>query len=49
MKYYKKLGYAVFTNWQVKKILKYLKGKTVVLTGQTGAGKSSLLNLIVLV
>lgn len=46
MKYYKKLGYAVFTNWQVKKILKYLKGKTVVLTGQTGAGKSSLLNLI---
>ena len=46
MKYYKKLGYAVFTNWHVKKILKYLKGKTVVLTGQTGAGKSSLLNLI---
>ena len=46
MKYYKKLGYAVFTNWQVKKILKYLKGKTVVLSGQTGAGKSSLLNLI---
>lgn len=46
MKYYKKLGYAVFTNWQIKKILKYLKGKTVVLTGQTGAGKSSLLNLI---
>lgn len=46
MKYYKKLGYAVFMNWQVKKILKYLKGKTVVLTGQTGAGKSSLLNLI---
>ena len=46
MKYYKKLGYAVFTNWQIEKILKYLKGKTVVLTGQTGAGKSSLLNLI---
>lgn len=46
MKYYKKLGYAVFTNWQIKKILKYLKGKTVVLTGQTGVGKSSLLNLI---
>ncbi len=46
MKYYKKLGYAVFTNWQIKKILRYLKGKTVVLTGQTGAGKSSLLNLI---
>ena len=46
MKYYKKLGYAVFMNWQIKKILRYLKGKTVVLTGQTGAGKSSLLNLI---
>lgn len=46
MKYYQKLGYAVFSNLQIKKILKYLGGKTVVLTGQTGAGKSTLLNLI---
>ena len=46
MKYYKKLGYQVFTNLKLSKLLKYLKNKTVVLTGQTGAGKSSLLNLI---
>lgn len=46
MKYYKNLGYAVFTNLKLKPMVKYLKGKTVVLTGQTGAGKSSLLNKI---
>ena len=45
-KYYKKLGYHVYTNLELSKILRYLKGKTVVLTGQTGAGKSSLLNKI---
>ncbi len=46
MKYYKKLGYQVFTNQKLKPLIKYLKNKTVVLTGQTGAGKSSLLNKI---
>lgn len=46
MKYYEHLGYQVFTNLKLKKMLKYLKGKIVVLTGQTGAGKSSLLNQI---
>ncbi len=46
MKYYKKLGYHVYTNLELSKILRYLKNKTVVLTGQTGAGKSTLLNLI---
>ena len=46
MKYYKKIGYHVFTNLELAKLLRYLKKKTVVLTGQTGAGKSSLLNLI---
>lgn len=45
-KYYQKLGYPVFTNQKVKKLIRYLKGKKVVLTGQTGAGKSSLLNQI---
>lgn len=45
-KYYKKIGYKVFTNVEIHRMLKYLKNKTVVLAGQTGAGKSSLLNLI---
>lgn len=43
-KYYEKIGIKVFFNTDLKKIKKYLKGKTVVLTGQTGAGKSTLLN-----
>ena len=42
--YYKKIGIKFFLNKDIGKIKKYLKGKTVVLTGQTGAGKSSLLN-----
>ena len=46
MKYYQQIGYHVYTNLKVKKLLKYLKKKTVVLTGQTGAGKSSFLNQI---
>lgn len=43
-KYYEKLNIKVFYNTKMKKLVKYLKDKTVVLTGQTGAGKSSLLN-----
>ena len=43
-KYYQSIGIKVFFNKDLKKIRKYLKGKTVVLTGQTGAGKSTLLN-----
>ena len=46
IKYYQHIGYQVFTNLKLKKMLKYLKNKIVVLTGQTGAGKSSLLNQI---
>ena len=46
IKYYKKIGIKVFVNQKIKKMIRYLKGKTVVLTGQTGAGKSSLLNTI---
>lgn len=45
-KYYEKIGYHIFTNDRLDSLKEYLKGKTVVLTGQTGAGKSSLLNLI---
>lgn len=43
-KYYKSLGYQVFKNDEINKITKYLKDKVVVLTGQTGAGKSTLIN-----
>ena len=43
-KYYKRIGIKVMTNKQLFKLKRLLKGKTVVLTGQTGAGKSSLIN-----
>ena len=44
MQYYKKLGIKVLDNEHLFKLKWYLKKKLVVLTGQTGAGKSSLLN-----
>ncbi len=43
-KYYQYIGYTVLDNTELDKIKKEIKGKTVVLTGQTGAGKSSLIN-----
>ena len=43
-KYYENIGIEVFYNTDLGSLKKYLEGKTVVLTGQTGAGKSSLLN-----
>jgi len=43
-KYYRTLGYKVVTNKEKFKLKRLIKGKTVVLTGQTGAGKSTLLN-----
>jgi len=44
MSYYKKIGYEVIDNTDTKKLKKIIKEKTVVLAGQSGAGKSSLLN-----
>ena len=42
--YYESIGYKVVTNEELDKIKEIIKGKTVILTGQSGAGKSSLLN-----
>lgn len=42
--YYKRIGYKVFINNDVSLIKSVLKNKVSVLTGQTGVGKSSLLN-----
>lgn len=44
MSYYQSIGYEVVENNDIKKIKKLIEGKTVVLAGQSGAGKSSLLN-----
>ena len=44
LKYYTKIGFKVTTNRNLYKLKRYIKNKTLVLTGQTGAGKSSLLN-----
>lgn len=44
LKYYESIGIKVFYNSNLNPLVKYLKGKLVVLTGQTGAGKSTLLN-----
>ena len=42
--YYEKIGIPVFTNQKWKKLKKYLKGQIVTVCGQTGAGKSTLIN-----
>ena len=46
MNYYRKLGVKVYLNTSVSKIKKEFKGSVVALCGQTGAGKSSLLNKV---
>ena len=43
-KYYEMVGIKCFYNNEVTEIKKFIKDKVVVLAGQTGAGKSSLLN-----
>jgi ribosome biogenesis GTPase len=42
--YYQKIGYSVVTNNQTQELKNILKNKVTVLTGQSGVGKSSLLN-----
>ncbi len=42
--YYQSIGYTVVTNNNIKEIKKLIAGKLVVFAGQSGAGKSSLLN-----
>lgn len=44
IQYYKKIGYVVVTNDERDVILDLLKNKITVLAGQSGAGKSSLIN-----
>ena len=43
-RYYSYIGYTVLDNTEIDKTKSILKDKTTVLTGQTGAGKSSLIN-----
>lgn len=43
-KYYSSIGYTVIFNNKLRVIKKLLKNKTTVLTGQTGSGKSTLIN-----
>lgn len=42
--YYQRIGYTVVTNNNIKEIKKLIANKIVVFAGQSGAGKSSLLN-----
>ena len=42
--YYQSIGYDVVTNDDIKELKKIIEGKIVVFAGQSGAGKSSLLN-----
>ena len=44
--YYKNIGYKVVTNERVSNFNNLFKNKITVLTGQSGAGKSSLLNML---
>lgn len=44
IKYYKKLGYKTLYNTNLFFIKRLFKNKTTVLTGQTGSGKSTLMN-----
>ena len=45
-KYYQSIGYTTLWNTNLFRIKRLFKNKTTVFTGQTGAGKSSLLNKI---
>ena len=45
-KYYNSIGIKVFDNKRIRKLKKYLKNNIVTVCGQTGAGKSTLINKI---
>ena len=45
-KYYEKLDYLICNNQDLEKIKKVFKGKTIALAGQSGVGKSTLLNRV---
>lgn len=42
--YYESIGIKVFYNNELEELKEFLRGKEVVITGQTGAGKSTLIN-----
>lgn len=44
IKYYNKIGIPTLTNKDIRKLKKIVKGKIVTVCGQTGAGKSTLIN-----
>ena len=44
IKYYKSIGYKILYNSQIRKIKNEFNSKTIVFTGQTGSGKSTLIN-----
>lgn len=44
--YYEKIGIPCFSNNELDDLIKFLQGSIVVLTGQTGAGKTTILNKI---
>lgn len=46
IKYYNEIGIPAILNTEIDKLIDLIKNKTVVLTGQTGVGKSTLLNKI---
>ena len=46
MAYYENMGYLILTNENKKNFKNIFKNKITVFTGQSGAGKSSLLNLL---
>lgn len=44
IKYYKEIGYRIYINTNLNEIKKIFRSRVTILTGQTGVGKSSLIN-----